>query len=237
VGNLGSALGGGLRPWPGRENFQSSRDLGIAFVGGVLVDQRRPRRRVPEPSHELLGGCARNRAIWNKVRQFDTSGGAQLWMYVAQGLDNQVPTPGNTGARVLGYPASEASAMASTTTTGSKIIVMGDFRYYVIVDRVGMDIEVIPHLFGPTNRFPTGRGGALRAVAQHVGGLGRQRVPGPDGRLGDRWVQDGSLPARRTWAAPCSHTSNAAACAAPGARLPGVVPSQLPPGARQPFNE
>jgi hypothetical protein len=32
-------------------------------------------------------------------------------------------------------------AMVSTVTTGSKIAVQGDFRYFVIVDRIGMDID------------------------------------------------------------------------------------------------
>jgi len=29
------------------------------------------------------------------------------------------------------------------------------------VDRVGMGIELVPHLFGPTNRYPTGQRGIL----------------------------------------------------------------------------
>lgn len=102
-----------------------------------------------------------NRAIWNVVRQFDTAGGAGLWVYLPAGLDNNVPRGGNLGVQVLGYPANEDSAMSSTVpaVTGNKVMVMGDFRYYIIVDRVGLDIEVIPHLFGATNRFPTGQRG------------------------------------------------------------------------------
>lgn len=102
-----------------------------------------------------------NRATWNRVRQFDTAGGAGLWVYLPAGLDNQVPRGGNLGVQVLGYPASEDSAMAggATLSNGDKIMVAGDFRYYLIVDRVGLDIEVIPHLFGSSNRFPTGQRG------------------------------------------------------------------------------
>ena len=44
-------------------------------------------------------------------------------------------------------------------TTGSRIVLIGDFSYYLIVDRVGMSLEVIPHLFGAANRFPTGQRG------------------------------------------------------------------------------
>ena len=51
--------------------------------------------------------------------------------------------------------------MVSTlSTTGSKIMIAGDFKTgYTIVDRVGMSVEIIPHLFGATNRYPTGQRG------------------------------------------------------------------------------
>lgn len=118
-------------------------------------------------TEEALGPRFRPRAVWvsnrftyNKVRQFDTAGGAQLWMQLERGLDNQVPRGGNTGAQLIGYPAYEASAMAAALTTGSKIAVLGDFRHFLIVDRIGLEVEVVQHLFG-TNRRPTGQRGIL----------------------------------------------------------------------------
>jgi HK97 family phage major capsid protein len=70
-----------------------------------------------------------------------------------------VPRPGNLGASLIGYPASEASTLSTApTTTGQKPLVLGDFRYFIIVDRVGMDIELIPHLFGASGR-PLGQRG------------------------------------------------------------------------------
>ena len=102
-----------------------------------------------------------NRFILNKVRQFDTSGGATNWLPypgLGQGLNNQVPTPGNVGYGILAYPTYEVSAMDAALTTGSEIIVMGDFRYFVIVDRVGMSADLVPHLVG-TNHRPTGQRG------------------------------------------------------------------------------
>lgn len=101
-----------------------------------------------------------NRSIAQKVRQFDTQGGAQLWIdNLRVGLDNQVPTPGNYGARLLGYGAYESSAMASTVTTGSKIAVIGDFKYYLIADRIGLSVELIPHMFATANNRPSGQRG------------------------------------------------------------------------------
>ena len=110
-----------------------------------------------------------NRFVMNKIRQFDTAGGSGVWTLdnrnvlgqLQAGLAN-VPNgarQGNVGAAVLGYPVNEATGMASALTTGSKIIAIGDPNYYKIVDRIGMNLEVIPHLFGAANRFPTGQRG------------------------------------------------------------------------------
>ena len=39
-------------------------------------------------------------------------------------------------------------------------MVAGDFSQFVIVDRIGATIEMVPLLMGATNRFPTGQRGA-----------------------------------------------------------------------------
>lgn len=108
------------------------------------------------PRFRPLAQFVANKAIYNKVRQFDTQGGAQLWMRIGEGLADR--PSGNTGAELVGYPANEASAMASAVAGSALILLIGDFQHYVIVDRVGMSIEVIPHLFG-ANRRPTGQRG------------------------------------------------------------------------------
>jgi HK97 family phage major capsid protein len=56
--------------------------------------------------------------------------------------------------------ASDAPAGTATTSTGSEIMIVGDFRTgCTIVDRISMTMEIIQHLFGPTN-FPIGQRGA-----------------------------------------------------------------------------
>ena len=102
-----------------------------------------------------------NLGIANRIRQFDTSGGAGLWIdTLKSGLSSQqVPSPGAFEASLLGRPAYESSAMSQAMTTGQLIGVYGDFNYYVIADRIGMNIEVIPHLFDVTNNMPTGQRG------------------------------------------------------------------------------
>lgn len=105
-----------------------------------------------------------NRFAFNKVRQFDTAGGSGVWFGVGSNGYGGLAQSLNDGmtrlnAQILGYPAFEVTAMSSALTTGQKILVMGDPRYYMIVDRIGMDIEVIPHLFGTANNYPTGQRG------------------------------------------------------------------------------
>jgi len=100
-----------------------------------------------------------NRGIYNVVRAIDTAGGAALWLYVSQGLVTQAPTPGNTGATLLGRGAWEASGMQATVVNATKIMIVGDFNYFLIVDRIGMNVELIPHIFGAANRLPIGQRG------------------------------------------------------------------------------
>jgi HK97 family phage major capsid protein len=65
------------------------------------------------------------------------------------------------GGTFLGRPKGELSTMATGSTTGTKLIVGGDLATgYVIGDRLGMSLEIIPHLFGAANRYPTGQRGA-----------------------------------------------------------------------------
>jgi HK97 family phage major capsid protein len=46
--------------------------------------------------------------------------------------------------------------MATGATTGTKLIIAGNFKGYKIVDRIGMQAEIIAHMFGATNRLPLG---------------------------------------------------------------------------------
>jgi HK97 family phage major capsid protein len=101
-----------------------------------------------------------NRSIYNIIRGIDTAGGAALWLYISQGLVTQAPTPGNTGATLLGRGAWEASAMQATVVNATKIMIVGDFNYFLIVDRIGLNIELIPFLFGAgQGNLPTGQRG------------------------------------------------------------------------------
>lgn len=114
------------------------------------------------PVRHRSGARARflaNLAIYDKVRQFDTQGGASLWVQLAQDVP---PT-------LVGRPSYESSPMSGAVATGNIITVLGNFEGYKIVDRIGMEVELIPHLFG-TNRRPTGQRG-LYAFWRNSAGL------------------------------------------------------------------
>lgn len=91
------------------------------------------------------------------IRQFDTSGGGNFWTSLGNG----------TPERLLGWRAYEASAVddsndinAAATETNF-VLFVGDFSRYVIVDRVGMTVELVPHLFHTGNNRPSGQRGLI----------------------------------------------------------------------------
>lgn len=65
-----------------------------------------------------------------------------------------------TPRELRGRPIIESSKMPtfSGTTGAANILICGDFQKYVIVNRAGMSVEVVPHLFGNAYR-PTGQRG------------------------------------------------------------------------------
>ncbi len=91
-----------------------------------------------------------NRSTFDKARQFNTAGNYGAWVDLADGRPSTL----------TGYPVQEWSSYSGAiTTSGSTIATLGDFNFFAIADRVGMNVEFIPHLFGGSNRYPTGQRG------------------------------------------------------------------------------
>jgi HK97 family phage major capsid protein len=88
-----------------------------------------------------------NLAVLNALRQMETTNGALKF----PSLQSDPPT-------LLGRPAYELSNLNGTVAAGQPLGVYGDFQNYVISQRVGSSVELIPHLFG-ANRRPTGQRG------------------------------------------------------------------------------
>jgi HK97 family phage major capsid protein/HK97 family phage prohead protease len=106
------------------------------------------------PRHQPRASVLANRAIYHLVRQFVLTGQSNPWKDLEEGTSDAT---GRVGT-LLGYPAYELSTMDATAATNNEFMILGDFSRFVIVDRVGLDIELIPHLFG-ANQRPTGQRG------------------------------------------------------------------------------
>ena len=95
-----------------------------------------------------------SKTTYNRFRQLFQALASQAgdsWVRASMGTPNYFN----------GYPAYENSAMSGAITSGSNVLLQGAFNEFLIVDRVGMGIELIPHLFGSANRYPTGTRGIL----------------------------------------------------------------------------
>lgn len=105
---------------------------------------------------------SREQASWlaalgtmNATRQFDTAGGSSFWANLSA----------DQPERLLGYRILESSDMDSSTdinpaaTADNHVLIVGDFSRYVVVDRVGLSVEFIPHLFATGNNRPSGQRG------------------------------------------------------------------------------
>jgi HK97 family phage major capsid protein len=89
------------------------------------------------------------KGAYNKIRALADSDGHDLWVRIGAG---QPP-------EVLGYQAHELSSMDDGGTADDRYLLLGDFNQFIIVDRVGMSVELIPHLFDATTGNPTGERG------------------------------------------------------------------------------
>jgi HK97 family phage major capsid protein len=97
-----------------------------------------------------------HKSVYHTLRQVDEAGGANLWARIGEGN----PT------RLLDYPTYRSTALPSVTgaaggsanAANSTLMIFGDFRQFLIVDRIGMTVELVPHVLG-ANRRPTGQRG------------------------------------------------------------------------------
>jgi len=80
-----------------------------------------------------------NKATFNKVKQMSTgSQGSYFWSDFNVG--------GGGGRDLLGSPTVACSDMASATTSGTVLIVLGDFSRFLIYDRLGTTVEFVPNV-------------------------------------------------------------------------------------------
>ena len=89
-----------------------------------------------------------NLAAINAIAALETTNGAI-----------QFPSIQTEPRTLLGRPVGEASNMDGTLAAGTNALCYGDFQQFVISQRIGTSVELIPHLFGPANNRPTGQRG------------------------------------------------------------------------------
>jgi len=93
-----------------------------------------------------------NTAIISKIRQFDIYGGSSFWTDLSSDVRAE--------QRLLGAPIYEASAMDSTVTTGSNLLLAGDFGAFHVFDHVvGANLQYLPATYDPTTGRPVGAAG------------------------------------------------------------------------------
>lgn len=91
-----------------------------------------------------------HRAMYTEAERLDrATGGGSVYRPLADGAQ---PT-------LLGYPRHNSSEMESDFTTATnRIAIFGDFNQFVIVDKIGLTIELIPHMVNGDGN-PTGQRG------------------------------------------------------------------------------
>jgi len=114
---------------------------GVSFDAGDIfaMENALPPRYMPRAQ------WLARKNTYNQIRTLDTNG--TLYARLTEGRPPEL----------IGYPAREASAMpvrfTSSTVFGGRYAILGDWQNFLIVDKAGMDIEIIPHLF--SNNLPT----------------------------------------------------------------------------------
>jgi HK97 family phage major capsid protein len=85
-----------------------------------------------------------------------------IYRFVAEGSTSEPKQmPEGRSGPLLGKRAYEWSSMATGASTGTKLGIYGNFRNFLVADRLGFSVELVPHLFGSANRFPTGQRGLV----------------------------------------------------------------------------
>jgi HK97 family phage major capsid protein len=96
-----------------------------------------------------------NVAVLNDIAAFETANGSKVFPEVSANPPMLLRKPLHENSNMDG-------SWSITATANNYILVIGDFSTgYVIVDRIGTTLELVPHMFHTTTNRPSGQRGAL----------------------------------------------------------------------------
>lgn len=125
-----------------------SPQTGGTFGTASSLDVYNVEAAVPQ-RHRANARWVANWATFTKIRQMSpAAAGSAFWSTMGGGMPSQL----------LGHEVYEATSMSASYTTGSNVLLCGNFDNYIIYDRIGMNIEYIPNVVG-TNQRPTAQRG------------------------------------------------------------------------------
>lgn len=86
----------------------------------------------------------------NTIRQFATANNYHAFL---------TDLGGGQPSMLLGEQLIECPSMTSSVTTGNDLLLFGDFRRFIIAEKVGFTTERVPHLLSTTTNLPNGQRG------------------------------------------------------------------------------
>lgn len=122
---------------------------GGTFTTASIADVYAVINAVP-PRHRSQSSWLANFSTYTTIRRMGEAAGAgaTFWANLGAALPEEL----------VGLPIYEASEMVSAATTGSNLLLAGNFKQYYIYDRIGMSLEYIPQVFGSNGRPTAQRG-------------------------------------------------------------------------------
>lgn len=141
--------GTGDNPFGVLQTLATSSNVDAAGAGATTVDDLYDLEAALPPRFRGRASFLANKSTYQVVRGLGTgSDGGELWVRLASGQPSEL----------LGYPALEASAMpdrgvGGTTPAPARYLLFGDFSEFLIVDRLGMNVELNPHIVDSNGRW------------------------------------------------------------------------------------
>jgi HK97 family phage major capsid protein len=123
------------------------------FTTGSAVDVFALLGSLPS-RYEASSTWVANKATFNTIRQMSPTGGTGS-LFWTNFNDNTLALPS-----LLGSPIRQASDMATATTSGTVLAILGDFSQFVVYDRVGTSVEFMQNVVDGSG-LPTGQRGLV----------------------------------------------------------------------------